>query len=397
MAARAAGHRTGRPGRTVRQLVELTTYTDERRAERAAARLPLDGDRAPDPEAFARLRLSRALETAGKGAEVRARRLADVVPESVSWLWSDRLPLGKLSLLVGDPSAGKSYLSLAIAAAITRGAALPVGHRPAASGSVLIYNSEDGPEDTLRPRADRCEVDPTRTVLVDAFTIDGSRGGFTPGHVPALERLIEAMDRPQLLVVDPVASIVGGGVDTYRDNEVRAALDPLVDLARRRGIAVLGIAHMNKAVAMKALYRVSGSVGFVALARSVLLVAREDDTGRRAVVAIKHNLCAESTPVEFQITEAGFQWVGEAPDLDAGRLLAGAPTPEDRTEREEAEDFLRDALANGSRRSRDVEAEARAHGISVRTLKRARKQLGVRAEQMTTGVAGANEWWVILP
>jgi putative DNA primase/helicase len=366
-------------------------------ADRLAAGAPRPGDYAGDPEAWQRRRFERAAEPTGTGPEVRARRLADVQPESVSWLWADRLPLGKLSLLVGDPSAGKSYLSLAIAAAITRSVALPAGERPEAPGSVLIYNSEDGPEDTLRPRADLCEVDATRAVLVDAFTVDGGRAGFTAGHVPALVKLLDAMDAPRLLVVDPVASIVGGNVDTYRDNEVRAALDPLVDLAHRRGIAVLGIAHMNKAVAMKALYRVSGSVGFVALARSVLLVAREEDTGRRAVVAIKHNLCAESSAVEFEISAEGFRWVGEAADLDAGRLLAGAATPDERSEREEAEDFLRDALAHGPRRSRDLEADAREQGISVKTLKRARKQLGVRAEQSATGQNGGNEWWAALP
>lgn len=372
------------------------TYTDQRRTERATAGQPGEGDFTGDPDAFSRLRFQRATSPSGTGAEIRARRLADVVAESVAWLWTDRLPLGKLTLLVGDPSAGKSYLSLAVAAAITRGAVLPGGHDPAPPGSVLIYNAEDGPEDTLRPRADLCEVDPTRAVLVDAFTVDGSRAGFTAAHVPALERLLDAMDNPRALVVDPVASIVGGGVDVYRDNEVRAALDPLVDLARRRGIAVIGIAHMNKAVAMKALYRVSGSVGFTALARSVLLVARDDDTGRRAVVAIKHNLCRESAPVEFEITDAGFRWVGEAPDLDAARLLAGAPTPEDRSEREEAEDFLRDTLRDGPRRSRELEADAREHGIARRTLARARKQLGVRAEQLPTGPAGGTEWWATL-
>lgn len=195
----------------------------------------------------------------------------------MEWLWTDRLPLGKLTLLVGDPSAGKSYLSLAVAAAITRDAPLPAGEEPAAPGSVVIYNSEDGPEDTLRPRADLCEVDPARAVLLDAFTVDGSRAGFTAGHIPALDRLLDAIENPRALVVDPVASIVGSGVDVYRDNEVRAALDPLVELARRRSIAVLGIAHMNKATALKALYRVS--VRLTRLRRAVLHAGRHRHAG----------------------------------------------------------------------------------------------------------------------
>jgi putative DNA primase/helicase len=374
----------------------VTSLTDQRKAERDTAGQPREGDFAGDPDAFSRLRFQRASSPSGAGAEIRARRLAEVVPESVSWLWTARLPLGKLSLAVGDPGVGKTYLTDAIAAAVTRGAALPGGPVPVGPGSVLVYNAEDGPEDTIRPRMDRCGADASRVVLLDAFTVDGERGGFTPAHVPAIDRLLDAMADARMVVVDPVVSLVGGSVDTYRDNEVRAALDPLVDLARRRGIVVLGVLHMNKATAMKAIYRVSGSVGFVALARSVLLVAREEDTGRRAVVAIKHNLCAESPAVEFEIGDEGFRWVGEVTDLDAGRLLAGAPTPEDRSEREEAEDFLRDALANGARRSRHLEADASEQGIATKTLKRARKQLGVRAEQLTTGPNGRNEWWASL-
>ena len=34
--------------------------------------------------------------------------VGDVEPEAVTWLWTDRIPLGKLTLLAGDPGLGKS-------------------------------------------------------------------------------------------------------------------------------------------------------------------------------------------------------------------------------------------------------------------------------------------------
>jgi hypothetical protein len=40
----------------------------------------------------------------------------------VEWLWPLRVPLGKLTLLVGDPGCGKSLLALDMAARVTRGA-----------------------------------------------------------------------------------------------------------------------------------------------------------------------------------------------------------------------------------------------------------------------------------
>ena len=75
------------------------------------------------------------------------------------------------------------------------------------------------------------------------------------------------------------------------------------------------------------------------------------------------------------------------------------------TEREDrAEEFLRKALAGGPRRTKDVEEEAKeAHGISKRTLERARGILRIPAVQRPTGPpkgkAGtpAMEWWIALP
>jgi hypothetical protein len=44
------------------------------------------------------------------GDTIRSTRLSDVTPEEVSWLWPGYIPRGKLTLLIGDPKVGKSYL-----------------------------------------------------------------------------------------------------------------------------------------------------------------------------------------------------------------------------------------------------------------------------------------------
>ena len=42
--------------------------------------------------------------------------------ETVSWLWPGRIPHGKLVLFVGNPSAGKSLVSIDLAARLSVGA-----------------------------------------------------------------------------------------------------------------------------------------------------------------------------------------------------------------------------------------------------------------------------------
>jgi Mrp family chromosome partitioning ATPase len=47
--------------------------------------------------------------------------LADLEPQPVEWLWQHRLAAGTLAMLSGKPGSGKTWVALAIAAALTRG------------------------------------------------------------------------------------------------------------------------------------------------------------------------------------------------------------------------------------------------------------------------------------
>lgn len=48
-------------------------------------------------------------------------RLYDITREQLEWLWPGRIPLGKLTLLAGDPGLGKSFVTLDLAARVSRG------------------------------------------------------------------------------------------------------------------------------------------------------------------------------------------------------------------------------------------------------------------------------------
>ena len=192
-----------------------------------------------------------------------------------------------------------------------------------------------------------------------------------------------------MVVVDPIAALLGG-IDTHRDAEVRAALQPLVDLARDTRVAVLGVLHLRKSEAQRALYRVGGSIGFVGLARSVLLAAVDPESGRRAIAPLKANLSAQASPIEYRIDEEGrFWWGAIADDLDAEHLLRSLKAERGESKRE-AETFFREALANGDRPAREVMAEALNAGISRETAKRARKALGIISDRVGASVRGVN-------
>ena len=95
-------------------------------------------------------------------------KLADVTPEPVRWLWPGRIPLGKLSILDGDPGLGKSLITLDLAARVSAGRPMPDGTLPDLDGpaGVVLLTAEDDPADTIRPRLDAAGADCSRIVLL---------------------------------------------------------------------------------------------------------------------------------------------------------------------------------------------------------------------------------------
>lgn len=316
----------------------------------------------------------------GTPRELAVRRLSAIEPESVRWAWDKRLLLGKLNLVVGDPGDGKTSAMLAVAAGLTRGAVYG-GSDLEGPAEVLYSTFEDGLADTIRPRADASGADASLIHAVEGVS-DGERVvPFSVADVAALERYIATNTAIRMVVIDPVMSFIGGNVDTSSDNKVRAALAELIGIAERYDVAVVGIMHLNKGAATKAAYRVSGSLGgFVGPARSVLLVAKDAESGRRAIVQIKGNLAATPPPLEFEISEAGVRFVGEAEDLTSDRLLASpAPKDQQQSKLSDAERFLTEALSDGPIAAKRVAALAEASGISKASLRRAKDDLGIRS------------------
>jgi RecA-family ATPase len=164
--------------------------------------------------------------------------MADVRPETVSWLWHPYIARGKLTILEGDPGLGKSWLTCALAAGVSRGRGLP-GAEPFEPGHVLMLSAEDGLGDTLRPRLDAVGADVSRVfALAEPMTFD------TAGLI-YLEAVILKYS-PSLVVIDPLFAFTGGKVDIHRSNECRAISAPLAAIAERCGCALVAVRHLGK-------------------------------------------------------------------------------------------------------------------------------------------------------
>lgn len=335
-----------------------------------------------------------AFHSTGNGKQTRGEpvlvRVCDVKREEVAWLWDDRVPLGKLTLFEGDPGVGKSFCSLAIAAAITRGLGLP-GQKHNDPGSVLILSCEDGIGDTIRPRLEDMGADLSKVcILRGAKDRKGQEHTVSLSDLDILEHAI-GIEKPSLCVVDPLIAYLGRGIDEWKASSVRSVLGPLAGLAEKTGSAVVGIRHLVKSTA-RAVYKGAGSIDFLAACRSAFVFGENPDTPGEFVMAhVKSSLAPKAASLSYSIIQGRFLWGGESPIM-AERLVVTPATGDEATEKGEAEAFLREILSEGPLASSEVKKQAREVGVSERTLWRAKTSIRVKANK-----DGRGGWSWLLP
>lgn len=344
---------------------------------------------------------------------------SDIEPEPVIWAWEDegrgRIPAGSLGLFAGREGTGKSSFLIWLAAKITTGE-LP-GSFFGTQRGVIYVAVEDSWKYTIVPRLMAAGADLTRVFRAEVRTIEDAAVSL---NLPVDNQLLkEAITEHgiALVALDPLMSAISGSLDTHVNREVRQALDPLARMADETGAILAGIAHFSKGSSTDASSLITGSGAFKDVARFIFAFAEdpESDTETKVITQTKNSLGHSGLPsMAYRIIEAivptskGDARVGRfildgASDKSVGDILRSAGTQDrDQEERADAADYLRTALSDGPRRTREVEDEAvHAHGISKRTLERARKELRIAAAQRPSGPKGRDdrrkqEWWISL-
>jgi hypothetical protein len=336
-------------------------------------------------------------------AALVARRASDIQRQPVQWLWPGRIARGKVTIVAGEPGLGKSQLTCAIAAAVTTGGAWPCEEGRSPSGSVIILSAEDDASDTICPRLDAAGADARRVMVVSAVKVDhgqGRRSFNLQSDLALLESEIDRLGDALLVIIDPVSSYLGH-VDSHKNAELRAVLEPLGEMAARHGVAVLAITHFNKSGSGSPNNRFIGSIAFVAAARAAFIVAADpDDKRRRLFIPTKNNVgpALDGLGFRIELIDVGDEilapmivWDGPV-TVTAEEVLAphsGSSTgPAPR--RTEAEDFLRLVLAVGPLPTRRIKSEAKEAGLSWPSIRRAKESLGILASK--TALDGGWVW-----
>jgi hypothetical protein len=196
----------------------------------------------------------------------------------------------------------------------------------------------------------------------------------------------------RLLIIDSLDSYLGE--DLHQPIRTVRLLEKLACLAERRHCCILFIRHLSKRGAGRPALRGQGIAEISAILRTEFLAgASPDAPSQPALVQIKSNLAPLAPTLSYTIDDAGgFYWTGFS-RLTREDLLADRPTGAGLPLRKFAGEWLRDFLQNGSQTQGTIEFAAECEGVCIRTLRRAKFDLGVRSAK--DGLKGV--WYWSLP
>lgn len=325
---------------------------------------------------------------------VEVVRASDIKPKPILWLWKDWLAAGKLHILGGAPGTGKTTISLALASVVSSGGVWPDGSQSMV-GNVVIWSGEDDHSDTLILRLIQAGADLNRIFFITGIKTGKVKRFFDPAiDMEPLLRKLQEIGAVHLLIIDPVVSAISGY--SHKNAEVRRSLQPLVEVAGTLGCALLGITHFSKGThGRNPVERLTGSLAFGALARIVMVVAKQQhDEGGESnwlLMRAKSNIGPDGGGFIYQLQQAELidhpglfsslvVWK-QAIDGTAQEWLARAERFENSSQgiKEKAMHFLAELLADGPLAQTYIQELCSNAGYSDATIKRAKEALNIKS------------------
>jgi hypothetical protein len=335
-----------------------------------------------------------------------------ITAEAISWLWPERFPLAKMSLISGKPDNGKSQVTLDIIARTTTGSDWPDGSKNTLGPrDVLMAVAEDDLADTVIPRLKSAGADLKRIKIINRVRTQefDEKGGGKKSEVRRLQlsedikklkMAIEANPQIALVVVDTLTSYFGD-VNANADQDIRPVMDALAKAFGDCGACFLGVIHHNKKSDVDALQAILGASSVAGAVRSAWSCSKDpDNEGEFYFTLVKGNLTKKRSGMKYRtaektidgLTAPYIEWAGETNE-DANSVMA--MVKEARNEKKHGVDkarlFIPMALEHGPVAARELYAKAEAEGVSSDQMRRAKDELGVKVTKQKDG------WYWSLP
>jgi hypothetical protein len=252
--------------------------------------------------------VARTLDDEGLGI-IDARVLMTKKLPEPRWAVPGILPEG-LSLLVGKPKQGKSFMGVNIGLAVAFG------------GKVLGQDIEYGEtlalclEDSERRLQERLRPMLNDASAPDSLHLVTSWPRLDDGGAEHLHNWLKLHPDCRLVVVDTFAKVIQkqrGQQHLYLDDY--AAVGPLKQIADEHRISIMAVHHLRKSEATNdALDEVSGSTGLTGAADSVLILKRSRGRSEAELLVVGRDMEDAEYALDFDKATCTWQLLGSADD-----------------------------------------------------------------------------------
>ena len=322
---------------------------------------------------------------------------AELTPSPVSWLWQNLVPLDAITELIGGPGQAKSSIVYDLAARVTTGRPMPGSTATAPSANVVLLQAEDHAASRIVPSLKAAGADLSNVHLLDRSHTGCETLSF-PEDMGIVESAVADL-HTKLLVLDPVSCYLSCSLQS--EQSVRRALMPFATLAERHHLSVIIVRHLRKAGSHNSVHLGAGTIAFVALVRSSMLVGNDpadDDVHRHVLTLNKSNLaCATSLVYRTVQRDDGaiaVEWLGES-TVVAKDLALATGSVDGMSAVEEGKYVLFSLLSDGPLPVKEAERRAAQGGVARRTLHRAKAAM--RVMSIKQGSGKGSRWYWKLP
>lgn len=346
-------------------------------------------DRVEQKKLLARRNAEQAIaEQQEETRSVIAERASSFTLKRTQWLWTDRIPMGEVTLIAGRGGTGKSTMLSRLAGDITNGT-LP-GEFYGAPRPVLYVVNEDSIERTVNPRmvAAGCNLDLIYYLAVPGGTLVLPRD---------CERIkIRALEvGAAVMMLDPLSANLGAKKNDQ--DQMRTDMQAIRRMCEEVQLSAIGLAHTKKAMTNNLMDAILGSTELGNVCRSAMGVMADEsqpgtyilsqeksNLGRLDIASYRYKIEGFNIPFESEVISTSRITILEESDVKVSDMLADNMDTGNSGKLGDAQNALREYLEqSGESVKTEVVRWLEKEGYPKRTSERAATKLNVVSK--TTG------------
>jgi hypothetical protein len=340
------------------------------------------------------------------------------VPTPIAWLWPERIPIGKLTLIEGESNSGTTFLMIDMAARVSSGSPWPgtsvarpadlppVSAEPANSPvslsrpgrHVLFVNGGENTGDTLTPRLINGRANLADLTILSVIDIrdpaemrkgkaETNRRLSLPADLGHIEYQVRQRPDTRLVVVDSLSDFC------QTDKQYRDTLRGLHEMAERCQVAIVATARPKNDRRARSKLTPSADRRSESVRCVLNVLIDPHDRSQRYLAPARMNFCREPQWLPFRIGEGVVEW-GQPLETAPAYERHSPAAQEKRTLLHEAMESLDNTLADCDLPAAIAIRQMMSCGFSKGTIIRARRELGARSYRQGYGECGTWYWSV---